>query len=210
MVRTLGQDGVVLDESSVRALLHERERCEAHVVFERPRIGQKAGAVRALRCPPIIEPQANESEGVPDDGVPGITPQSLFEPWPGQLPLPPTRSAKAPGSGPERIPWRPLGRAVVHGERLVVAMGELERVAKLHPRDRTSRSGVAGELLGLPTRLAEISLEAVHPNEETASGHVSGVVAQSLLEDGAGVGVALPIDEQRGLTQDVGLCRTCR
>lgn len=145
---------------------------------------------------------------MPHDGIARITPERLLETRTCELPLPPASRAQAPGSRSEWIPRRHLGRSVVHRERFVVAVRELERVAELDPRDGAARPRVTRELFSLAPSPAEIPLEAEDSDEQAPRRHVFGVGAQALLEQRLCVRVALAIGEQGGLTEDVGLCRT--
>ena len=80
------------------------------------------------------ESETDHAEGVPDAGVPWRPPQRFFETRARQLVLAPGCRAQPPLPRARRIAWRNLGGSVVEIERLVVAVGELERMAELDPR----------------------------------------------------------------------------
>ena len=103
---------------------------------------------------------------MPRSRVAWVTTQRFREPRLRELHFAPRRGARPAGARTDGIAWGDLGGAVVHAERLVVAVVQLESVAHFNPGHRAARSQMTGELRGRPLRLAEISAEGDDADQE--------------------------------------------
>ena len=100
----------------------------------------------------------------------------------GPVELAPASGPQASGQGTERVRGRQLGGAIVGGERLVVAVGHLERVPQLDQRD----GAVRPELLRQQRHLRLRPRRADHANASTRmSSRRSAHRARMLCEVGA-------------------------
>ena len=168
------EDAVVRRERGLRVVLDHGHGREPQQVLGAPGIDGEPFFI-GLRGPvEVLHVQTNETERVEDLGVVGAAPHRLLEARQRVLGLSPAGAPHAAFARARRRRRRDARCGVIRREGLVVAMGQLEGVSELDPRD-----GIVGEpalqLRHLEPRRLEIAGEGEHAHEEPPRAEVVGL-----------------------------------
>jgi 3-hydroxybutyryl-CoA dehydrogenase len=158
----------------------------------------------------VAELEPNHSQRVPGLGVSGIASERLEQPNFGELDLAPTRRPSAARERPRGIGRRHFGRAIVEGERLVVAVSKFHRKPELDPGGGARRAEPLRQIRGLFLGFPELPHLRVDPDQEPPLVDRLGMLGKVRAEYRYRLGIPALVDEQRSALLRITARRTAR